>query len=106
MDAGQYGTQNIKISGDGASISRISNYIVMSFSILSDKEDVMSPKGLLIKCILYYHPLFIHCFYIDQGQQDRGRVKDSHPECPRGCGISVNACIVYHGFIFTINEVW
>jgi hypothetical protein len=46
VDAGQNGTQKIKISGDGASISRISNYIVMSFSLLSDKEDVMSPKGL------------------------------------------------------------
>jgi hypothetical protein len=32
--------------GQATSISRISNYIVMSFSLLSDKEDVMAPKGL------------------------------------------------------------
>ena len=39
--------QKVKISGDGANISRVSNYIVMSFALLSDEKEVMSTKGKL-----------------------------------------------------------
>ena len=54
MESGQNGPQKVKISGDGASISRISNYIIMSFSLLSDKEDVMSPKGEICSVFLMF----------------------------------------------------
>jgi hypothetical protein len=36
---GQKGGQKVKISGDGAKISRISNYNVMSFALVSLKQD-------------------------------------------------------------------
>lgn len=35
----------MKISGDGAKMSRIANFIVLSFALLSDGEKVMSSKG-------------------------------------------------------------
>lgn len=40
----------IRISGDGAKISRIANFVVLSFSILEDEESVMSAYG---KACLY-----------------------------------------------------
>ena len=36
---------NIKISGDGAKMTRLTNFVVISFSILKNKKDVMSSKG-------------------------------------------------------------
>jgi hypothetical protein len=38
-------TQRVKISGDGAKMSRITNFVVLSFSLLSEGEKVMSTKG-------------------------------------------------------------
>jgi hypothetical protein len=38
-------TQNIKISGDGAKMSRNTGFVVLSFSILSEGDKVMSTKG-------------------------------------------------------------
>lgn len=38
-------TQRIKISGDGAKMSMLTNFVVVSFAILSDKQKVMSSKG-------------------------------------------------------------
>ena len=38
-------TPRIKISGDGAKMSRITNFVVLSFSLLSEGEKVMSTKG-------------------------------------------------------------
>lgn len=35
----------VKISGDGALISRNTNYVILSFSILQKGEEVMSSKG-------------------------------------------------------------
>jgi hypothetical protein len=35
----------VKISGDGARMTRTSNYILMSFGILQSSDDIMSPKG-------------------------------------------------------------
>lgn len=37
--------QRVKISGDGAKMSRITNFVVLSFSLLSEGEKVMSTKG-------------------------------------------------------------
>ena len=45
MKQGEHETHKVKISGDGEKISRISSYIVMSFSLLADKKEVMSVKG-------------------------------------------------------------
>lgn len=42
----EYDTLRVKISGDGAKMSRISSYAVMSFSLLADKKEVMSVKGM------------------------------------------------------------
>ena len=45
IESGDLGKQKVRISGDGTKISRISNFIVLSFAILSDGEKVMSWKG-------------------------------------------------------------
>ncbi|CAB4001807.1 Hypothetical predicted protein [Paramuricea clavata] len=45
-------TQRVKISGDGAKMSRISNFVVPSFSLLSEGEKVMSTKGIHTVAIL------------------------------------------------------
>jgi hypothetical protein len=36
---------NIKLSGDGAKMTRLTGFIVISFSILNSGDAVMSPKG-------------------------------------------------------------
>ena len=36
--------QRVKISGDGAKMSRLTNFVVLSFSLLSDGEKVMAAK--------------------------------------------------------------
>ena len=41
----------VKISGDGAQMTRITNFVVLSFSLLNNDADVMSSKGL------YYYVL-------------------------------------------------
>ena len=35
----------IKISGDGAKMSRLTSFVVISFSVLNNEEDVMSSRG-------------------------------------------------------------
>jgi hypothetical protein len=35
----------IKLSGDGAKMTRLTGFIIISFSILNAEEHVMSPKG-------------------------------------------------------------
>ena len=40
--------QKVKISGNGAKKSRVSNYIVISFSLLNNEKEVMSCKGKLL----------------------------------------------------------
>ena len=37
--------QIVKISGDGAKMTRVTNFVVLSFSVLSEGEKVMSAKG-------------------------------------------------------------
>ena len=36
---------NIKISGDGAKMSNLTSFIVISFSVLNSEDEVMSSKG-------------------------------------------------------------
>ena len=48
---------DVKISGDGGKMSRITNFVVISFSVLNDEKDVMSSKG--IAKIHYFH---LQCF--------------------------------------------
>ena len=38
----------VKISGDSAKISNVSNYIVISFPLLNNEKEVMSCKGKLL----------------------------------------------------------
>ena len=40
-------TYKIKLSGDGAKMTRITGFIVISFSILNDGDNPLSPKGVL-----------------------------------------------------------
>ena len=35
----------VKISGDGAKMSRNTNYIVLSFAVLNEGEEVLTSKG-------------------------------------------------------------
>ena len=35
----------VKVSGDGARMSRASNFILLSFSILQSTDDLLSSKG-------------------------------------------------------------
>ena len=35
----------VKISGDGAKMTRLTNFILLSFSLLNEGEEVMSSKG-------------------------------------------------------------
>ena len=39
------GKYKIKLSGDGAKMTRITGFIVISFSILNDGDNPLSPKG-------------------------------------------------------------
>lgn len=45
MAKGPITEEKIKISGDGAKMSRIANFILLPFSIISDKENIMSAYG-------------------------------------------------------------
>ena len=36
----------VKISGDGAKMTRLTNFIIISFSILNAEDTVMSSKGI------------------------------------------------------------
>jgi len=38
-------TIKIKISGDGARMTKLTNYVILSFCILNGSEDVLSAKG-------------------------------------------------------------
>lgn len=35
----------VKLSGDGAKMTRLTGFVVMSFSLLDDEDAVMSSKG-------------------------------------------------------------
>jgi hypothetical protein len=37
----------VKISGDGAQMTRITSFVIMSFSLM-DSDDVMSSKGIFV----------------------------------------------------------
>ena len=37
----------IKVSGDGAKMSRLTSFLVISFSVLNNQSDVMSSKGMV-----------------------------------------------------------
>lgn len=39
----------VKLSGDGARMSRVSNFILCTLSILQSKEDLLSSKGNYMK---------------------------------------------------------
>lgn len=36
----------VKLSGDGARMSRVSNFILLSLSILQSEDDLLSSKGI------------------------------------------------------------
>ena len=35
----------IKISGDGARMTRLTNYVILSYCVLDESEDVLAAKG-------------------------------------------------------------
>ena len=38
-------TVKIKISGDGARMTRLTNYVILSYCILTETDDTLSAKG-------------------------------------------------------------
>ncbi len=38
----------VKISGDGVKMTRLTNFIIISFSILNAEDTVMSSKGMIL----------------------------------------------------------
>ena len=46
-------TYKIKLSGDGAKMTRITGFIVISLSILNDGDNPLSPKGVLSVTTVY-----------------------------------------------------
>lgn len=38
----------MKISGDGARMTRLTNYVILSYCILTETEDTLSAKGNII----------------------------------------------------------
>ena len=49
----------VKISGDGAKMTRLTNFIIISFSILNAEDTVMSSKGIYSICLQVIQ--FIQC---------------------------------------------
>lgn len=43
------GKIKVKLSGDGAKMTRVTSFVILSFSILDDKDSVMSSKGIYYK---------------------------------------------------------
>jgi hypothetical protein len=43
------GPVKVKVSGDGAKMTRFTNFIVISFSVLNVEETIMSSKGKSFK---------------------------------------------------------
>lgn len=41
-------TVKVKISGDGARMTRLTNYVILSYCILTETEDTLSAKGNII----------------------------------------------------------
>ena len=37
---------NVKISGDGARMTRLTNYVILSYCVLDDSNDVLAAKGI------------------------------------------------------------
>ena len=48
----------VKISGDGAKMTRLTNFIVISFSIINFEKAVMSSKGKSCKIVGYWKLLY------------------------------------------------
>ena len=46
-------TIKVKISGDGAKMIRLTNFIIISFSILNAEDTVMSSKGTKLHYIFF-----------------------------------------------------
>ena len=44
-DAAQPVKYRVKISGDGAKMTRLTGFVIISFSILNDEVSVMSSRG-------------------------------------------------------------
>ena len=36
----------VKISGDGARMTRLTNYVILSYCVLDDSKDVLAAKGI------------------------------------------------------------
>jgi hypothetical protein len=39
----------IKLSGDGAKMSKLTNFVVISFAVLNKDDDVMASRGIILK---------------------------------------------------------
>ncbi len=49
----------VKISGDGAKMTRLTNFVIISFSILNAEDTVMSSKGIFHNFVSF-SSLYLH----------------------------------------------
>ena len=51
----------LKISGDGARMTRLTGFILLSFALLEDNEDYLSSKGTVTFCMyfMYKNELYV-----------------------------------------------
>ena len=73
MLLGPINEEKVEISGDGAKMSRIANFIVLSFSLLSDGESVMSASGKQKSPSCCYYCFSCYCCFLSFGLDERER---------------------------------
>lgn len=44
-DSSKMNKFKVKLSGDGAKMTRVTEFVIVSFSVLNDEDAVMSSKG-------------------------------------------------------------
>ena len=61
-------TYKVKLSGDGAKMTRLTAFVIISFSLLNDEDAVMSSKGKLChqlksaRIFIIINSFIFHCF--------------------------------------------
>ena len=57
-------TYKVKLSGDGAKMTRLTGFVIISFSLLNDEDAVMSSKGKLksARIFIIINSFIFHCF--------------------------------------------
>ena len=48
----------VKISGDGARMTRLTNFVILSYCVLDESEDVLAAKGYIYNSIINLSRVF------------------------------------------------